>query len=212
MRRRRWFRAVVVAPLVVASGLCVGCPVAAPEGSGRELPATTPRRVRIDTALGSITLELDADRAPLTTENFLRYVREDFYTGGEFFRTVTATNQPRDTIRIAVIQGGASPGREGEAYDPVPLERTRDTRLRHLDGVISMARAEPDTATHSFFICIGDQPELDFGGRRNPDGQGFAAFGRVVEGMDVVRAIHCMPADGQRLDPPIPILRATSLN
>ena len=69
-----------------------------------------------------------------------------------------------------------------------------------------MARAGPDTATSSFFICIGDQPSLDFGGRRNPDGQGFAAFGRVTRGMDVVRAIQRSPAEGQRLSPPVPIV------
>jgi peptidyl-prolyl cis-trans isomerase A (cyclophilin A) len=178
-------------------------PAAAPEETVRELPPTGPPRVRIDTAAGSITVELDAEHAPLTTENFLRYVSDGFYSDGEFFRTVTAANQPNDTVRIAVIQGGADPATEVEAFDPVPLERTRDTGLRHLDGVVSMARSKPDSATHSFFICIGDQPELDFGGQRNPDGQGFGAFGRVVEGMDVVREIHAMPADGQSLDPPV---------
>jgi peptidyl-prolyl cis-trans isomerase A (cyclophilin A) len=71
-----------------------------------------------------------------------------------------------------------------------------------------MARAGPDTATSDFFVCVGDQPELDHGGRRNPDGQGFAAFGRVVRGMDVIRRIHAAPADGQTLAPPIPITRA----
>jgi peptidyl-prolyl cis-trans isomerase A (cyclophilin A) len=75
-----------------------------------------------------------------------------------------------------------------------------------------MARLGPDTATQSFFICIGDQPELDFGGERNPDGQGFAAFGRVVAGMDLVRAIHASPADGQQLDPPVPIQRAVRVH
>jgi peptidyl-prolyl cis-trans isomerase A (cyclophilin A) len=75
-----------------------------------------------------------------------------------------------------------------------------------------MARSDPDTATHSFFICVGDQPELDFGGRRNPDGQGFAAFGRVVAGMVLVREIHDMPADGQMLDPPLRIQRAVRVH
>ena len=91
----------------------------------------------------------------------------------------------------------------------IAIERTCDTGLRHTDGVISMARDGPDTATHHFFICVGDLPELDFGGKRNPDGQGFAAFGRVVTGMDVVRKTHGSPADGQRLTPPIRIYRAT---
>jgi peptidyl-prolyl cis-trans isomerase A (cyclophilin A) len=170
-----------------------------------------PPRVRIVTALGAITVELDPVRAPITTRNFLRYVEEGFYSGGEFFRTVTATNQPDDTVRIAVIQGGANPDKEVEEHAPIPIERTRDTGLRHLDGTISMARLGPDTATQSFFICVGDQPELDFGGRRNPDGQGFAAFGRVVEGMEVVRAIHGSPADGQELDPSVAIRNVVRL-
>jgi peptidyl-prolyl cis-trans isomerase A (cyclophilin A) len=80
------------------------------------------------------------------------------------------------------------------------------TGLKHLDGTISMARGGPGTAASSFFFCINDQPELDYGGRRNPDGQGFAAFGRVVRGMDVVRAIQALPAKGQQLTPPIKII------
>jgi peptidyl-prolyl cis-trans isomerase A (cyclophilin A) len=96
-------------------------------------------------------------------------------------------------------------------FEPIRLERTRDTGLRHQDGTVSMARAEPDTATSDFFVCIGDQPELDFGGQRNPDGQGFAAFGRVVKGMDVVRRIQLAPADGQTLTPPVSILSAGRL-
>jgi peptidyl-prolyl cis-trans isomerase A (cyclophilin A) len=81
--------------------------------------------------------------------------------------------------------------------------------LKHKDGTISMARDGPDTATSDFFICLGDQPELDFGGKRNPDGQGFAAFGRVVNGMDVVRKIQAAPAEGQALKPPVKVLKAT---
>ncbi len=220
-------RVIAIGSVFAAAGMGAGCPTArqappfasadirtesepaaAPEEPGQEIPPTGSPRVRIDTAAGGITLELEAERAPLTTENFLRYVSDGFYSDGEFFRTVTDTNQPNDTVRIAVIQGGANPARESEAYEPIPLERTRDTGLRHLDGVVSMARSEPDSATHSFFICIGDQPELDFGGRRNPDGQGFGAFGRVVEGMDVVREIHALPADGQSLEPPLRIRSA----
>jgi peptidyl-prolyl cis-trans isomerase A (cyclophilin A) len=168
--------------------------------------------VQIDTAIGSITVELDAVRAPATTENFIRYVLEGFYSDGEFFRTVTLANQPDDAIKIAVIQAGASAEREDETYGPIALERTEETGMRHVDGTISMARSGLDSATHSFFICVGDQPELDFGGKRNPDGQGFAAFGQVVDGMDLVREIHAMPADGQSLDPPLSIQRAVRVH
>jgi cyclophilin family peptidyl-prolyl cis-trans isomerase len=187
-------------------------PAAVPHFKWRDYPLTDRPRVQIDTALGSITVELDAVHAPVTAVNFLRYVLEGYYSDGEFFRTVTATNQPNDAIKIAVIQAGASAEREDDSYDPIPLERTRETGLRHLDGTLSMARSGPDSATHSFFICIGDQPALDFGGKRNPDGQGFAAFGRVVEGMDLVREIHAMPADGQSLNPPLSIQRAVRVH
>jgi peptidyl-prolyl cis-trans isomerase A (cyclophilin A) len=164
--------------------------------------------VVLDTERGPIQLAVDTQRAPKTAANFLRYVDAGHYDGGVFHRTVKPDNQPNNAVRIEVIQGGADPSRKKEAFGPIAIERTRDTGLRHLDGTLSMARAEPDTATSDFFLCIGDQPSLDFGGARNPDGQGFAAFGRVLAGMDVVRAIQSAPAEGQRLTPPIRILKA----
>jgi len=180
----------------------------APTFRWRPAPIGDKPRVSIQTALGDIVVELDAVKAPVTTTNFLRYVHEGFYSDGNFFRTVRADNQPTNQVRIAVVQAQANAARESEAFAPIRLERTRDTGLRHLDGTLSMAREGPDSATHHFFLCIGDQPELDFGGRRNPDGQGFAAFGRVVEGMELVRKIHAAPADQQSLTPPIRIQRA----
>lgn len=112
-------------------------------------------------------------------------------------------NQPNDEVKIEVIQGGQVP--KEKEHPPIILERTPLTGLKHIDGVISMGRFKPDSAKSSFFFCIGDQPELDYGGKRNPDGQGFAAFGVVLEGMDVVRAIQVEPHEGQRLTPPIEI-------
>ena len=188
----RWAMAAIVAPLGLGA---TGFAAAPPE-------AGDPVRVVVETELGSFELEIDIDRAPATAANFLRYVDGGFYDGGTFFRTVHAHNQPDDSIRIAVVQGGRNPELEAESFPPIPLERTSETGIMHLDGAVSMARGGPDTATHSFFICIGDQPSLDFGGMRNPDGQGFAAFGRVVAGMDVVRAIHAAPYEAQRLTPP----------
>jgi peptidyl-prolyl cis-trans isomerase A (cyclophilin A) len=164
--------------------------------------------VVLTTNRGEIELELDAARAPLTTANFLRYVDQGLYDGGVFHRTVTLGNQPANKIKIEVIQGGINPARAKEDGPAIALERTRDTGLRHEDGTISMARNGPDTATSDFFICVNSQPELDFGGRRNPDGQGFAAFGRVVRGLDVVRAIQQAPAEGQKLLPAVLITRA----
>lgn len=163
--------------------------------------------VVMQTERGEIEIALDARHASITTANFLRYVDRGFYDGGTFHRTVRLDNQPNNKIKIEVIQGGISPSRAKEDGPDILLERTNKTGLRHLDGTVSMGRDGPDTATSDFFICIGDQPSLDFGGQRNPDGQGFAAFGRVVRGMDVVRAIQNSHADGQSLKPPIRILK-----
>lgn len=161
--------------------------------------------VIIETELGSIEVELAAGKAPLSSANFLRYVDAGLYSNGLFHRTVTLGNQPNNAVKIEVIQAGTAPG--VKPFPPIPLERTSVTGLKHLDGTISMARAAPDTADTDFFICVGDQPSLDFGGKRNPDGQGFAAFGRVTKGMDIVRRIQGAPAKGQRLTPPVRILR-----
>lgn len=159
----------------------------------------------IETGLGEIEVELFEDQAPVTATNFLKYVDAGFYEGGGFYRTVLPDNQPNNAIRIEVIQGGINFERENDRFDPIPLERTSSTGLSHTDGTLSMSRFAPDSAHSEIFICIGDQPELDVGGMRNPDGQGFAAFGRVTRGMDVVRAIQRSPHDAQRLTPPISI-------
>lgn len=186
----------------------------------------------LETPFGPIAARLDATRAPGTVENFLYYVDGGYYDGGRFHRTVTLDNQsnanlkneaigkgidpnadrgnmPNDTIAIEVIQGGINPDRSDEQQPAIKLERTSDTGLRHLDGTLSMARLTADSAVSDFFICINDQPELDFGGKRNVDGQGFAAFGQVISGMDVVRTIQKQPADGQTLEPKISILKVT---
>ena len=167
--------------------------------------------VVIETEAGEIEFEVETVRAPSTAANFLKYVDGGFYDGGRFHRTVKPDNQPNNDVKIEVIQAGASAARVRELFPAIPLERTSTTKLTHSDGVVSMARGEPDTARDQFFICIGNQPELDFGGKRNRDGQGFAAFGRVVRGMDVVRKIQSAPAEGQNLTPPIRIIRAHRL-
>ena len=158
--------------------------------------------VVVATPLGDIEVALDPVHAPATVANFLRYAKGGFYDGGRFHRTVTPDNQPANKVKIEVVQAGMNPAREKEEFAPVALERTSVTGLKHVDGAISMARAEPDTATSDFFICVGDQPELDFGGKRNPDGQGFAAFGRVVKGMEVVREDPAFLGPGPDPDAP----------
>jgi peptidyl-prolyl cis-trans isomerase A (cyclophilin A) len=197
MRRAR-AAFVLFACLAAWRSLCAG-----------QTPDDDSKRVAvvIVTELGEIELELDAAKAPKTVENFLRYVDKEFYDGGRFHRTVTPDNQPDNKVKIEVIQAGIDPERTGEEFASIDLERTRDTGLAHEDGTISMARDGPDSATSDFFICIGDQPELDFGGKRNPDGQGFAAFGRVTEGMEIVKKIQSSAADGQKLEPPVRIVR-----
>ena len=170
-------------------------------------------RVRVQTELGDIVIEVDPVKAPLTTANFLKYVDGGHYDGGRFHRTVQMDNQPESTVKIEVIQAGVNPDRAKEGFAAIQLERTSVTGILHKDGVVSMARGAPDSATSGWFVCINDQPSLDFGGNRNPDGQGFAAFGRVITGMDVVRKIQAAPSstnrttntEAQRLIPAIKI-------
>ena len=163
-------------------------------------------RVIIETNLGDITLELYEKQAPITTQNFIRYIEEDRYKGSTFYRVVTQNNQPNSKVKIEVIQGGLYEDNHPQNLPPITHENTEQTGIKHLDGVISMARYEPGTATFEFFICVGDQPSLDYGGNRNPDNHGFAAFGIVIDGMDVVRKIHEQPEKDQYLEPRIPII------
>ena len=168
-----------------------------------------PVRVDLVTERGVITLELATDKAPLTVCNFLSYVTDGHYEGGSFFRTVVAATNDNPNP-ISVIQGATPRGSDDDLNPPVPLERTRYTGLSHVAGTISMARDGPDTATSSFFIVVEDAPALDYGGARNPDGQGFGAFGRVTAGMEVIHDIHRSPADAdEQLTPPVKILAAT---
>jgi peptidyl-prolyl cis-trans isomerase A (cyclophilin A) len=162
--------------------------------------------VTVQTEFGNIELAIDSAHAPLSAANFLRYVDAGHYQGGIFHRTVTMANQPTSPVKIEVIQASAAAARGRDGFPPIALERTNLTGLKHLNATVSMARAGPNTATSDFFICIGDQPELDFGGKRNADGQGFAAFGTVTSGMDIVKRIHAAPARGQSLDPPVRIV------
>jgi len=159
----------------------------------------------IKTSLGDITVELYPKKAPITVANFLKYVDAHLYDNTTFFRSVTLNNQQKDSVKIEVIQGGEVDSTK--VFAAIQLERTSITGLLHKNGVISMARDKPDSATCSFFICINDQPSLDFGGKRNKDGQGFAAFGKVTKGMDVVQKIQQLaPVNEQYFKPPVLIL------
>ena len=191
--------------------------------------AAAPVVVVFETELGNIEISVDPQQAPITAANFLKYVDQGFYDGGEFHRAIRPDNEVRSDAPIQVVQARINPARASEGFPPIPLERTSITGLKHLDGTVSMARdvtptrSGPDTATSGFFICIGDQPSLDDGGQRAPDKLGFAAFGKVVSGMDVARKIQEKPtpkdapatklaAKGQTLVPTVKIIRAHRKN
>jgi len=162
--------------------------------------------VWIKTDLGNIKVEIYERQAPITAANFLRHVDAGLFKEASFYRVVRLDNQPDNLVKIEVIQGGLRFTARESPFPPVEHETTAKTGVLHKNGVISMARNAPGSATSEFFICIGDQPGLDFGGRRNSDGQGFAAFGRVVEGMDIVRKIQQQPDEGQILKQKVNIL------
>ena len=211
-----WSRRVLAAHALLLLGGCNSVPQS--DGSSAEDDVVG---IEMLTGLGTIELEVYPSRAPITVANFLRYVDAESYDDGSFYRTVRLDNQQQSTVLIEVIQGGLgmvemTPDNPPERFPPIRHETTAETGILHADGVISMARLEPGSASSEFFICVGDQPSLDFGGQRNPDGQGFAAFGRVTSGMDVVRRIQGAPADapvgagladvrGQMMVNPVPI-------
>jgi len=168
-------------------------------------PPGRKNNVIIYTRQGNIVLELYPKEAPVTVSNFLKYADQYLYDGALFYRTVKTDNQPNNTTIIEVIQGGLGFNDNGIELPPIQHESTKLTGLLHVDGTISMARADTGTVTSEFFICIGDQPELDFGGKRNPDLQGFAAFGKVIKGMDLVRTIQNTPDINQLLVQPVVI-------
>ena len=157
----------------------------------------------IKTSLGDIFMELYPKKAPITVSNFMKYVDNDLFKNSSFFRTCTPENEADRDIKIEVIQGGDIS--EEKLLGSIPIETTDQTKILHKHGTISMARSEPNTAQSNFFICINDQPELDFKGKRNPDGQGFAAFGKVTKGMDVVLQIQSQKNEGQMMPNPIAI-------
>ena len=190
-RNKNWFKPCLFI-LIALMALPVSC----------DRPAT---RVVISTDIGDMTVEIYTDRAPVTAKNFLAHVERGSYTNSMFYRVVRMDNQPRNQVKIEVIQGGLFHDEVLDTVAPIRHEPTSETGILHTDGVISMARMQPGSASTEFFICIGDQPSLDFGGQRNPDGQGFAAFGKVVEGMEVARAIQALPDEGQYLKEPLTI-------
>jgi len=164
----------------------------------------------IKTSMGNIRIEVYPDKAPITVTNFLNYVDHQLYDGTNFFRVCTPENEQERKIKIQVIQGGEVP--EPKQFKSIELETTKQTGLKHQDGTLSMARNLPNSASSSFFICIGNQPELDYAGKRNPDGLGFAAFGKVTRGMKVVSKIQLQKEKDQKLINPVIIYSIRRLN
>jgi peptidyl-prolyl cis-trans isomerase A (cyclophilin A) len=198
MKMKKDTRIFLVMVAIVSFIALSGC------GMQRQRPVILMR-----TEFGDIKAELYTDKAPVTAGNFLRYVKENRFNNAMFYRVVRMDNQPNDKVKIQVLQGGLYDDNHPAKLPPIRHETTKETGIKHKNGMLSMARWEPGTADSEFSICIGDQPELDFAGKRNPDGQGFAAFGRVIDGMDVVRKIHAQNAEGQTLKPFIKIEKIT---
>lgn len=171
--------------------------------------------VVVATTVGKFCIAIDTKRAPITATNFLKYVDAGLYDGGRFHRATRADNYTPSLPNrpmMNIIQGGINQDKRSQGFAAIPLERTSVTGIKHVTGVVSMARGTgADTATSDFFVLLDDQPSLDFGGLRFDDGQGGAAFGHVLSGLDVVRKIQQQPVDGQNLVAPVTIFRVWRL-
>ncbi len=170
-------------------------------------------RILIQTSIGNIELELYQVQAPKTVSAILSYIDSGLYTDASFYRVLNMNNQPSDAPKAELIQGGLwnKKGIRRDLITGIPHESTQQTGILHKNGVVSLARQEPGTASTEFFICIGDQPGFDYGGENNPDMQGYAAFGKVIDGMNVIRKIYQMPEEDQYFHPPVPIFKVVRL-
>lgn len=168
--------------------------------------------VALETSLGAIIIALKVKQAPLTTANFLRYVDEKRYDGASFWRSAKA----KSPVDYGLIEGGLQ-GDPKKLLPAIAHEPTSQTGLRHVDGAVSLARKEPGTGDSDFFICVGEAPYLDANPAGEGDNLGFAAFGQVIKGMEIVHKILNLPTpgkatnpvmEGQMLDPVVPITSA----
>lgn len=161
----------------------------------------------IQTRLGNIEVELYLDKAPVSAGAFLSYIDSGFYKKAAFYRVLNQDNQPSDAFKAALVQGGIwrTNHKLFVSLPGIKHETTKQTGILHKDGTISLARQQPGTATTEFFICLGDQPGFDYEGENNPDKQGYAAFGKVVKGMDLVKLIYNRPENDQAFTPPVVI-------
>jgi peptidyl-prolyl cis-trans isomerase A (cyclophilin A) len=184
------------------AALLMGAPAMAMAGGAKP-------RVAIRTSHGTIVVELEARKAPLTAANFLHYVDAGKYDGGSFFRAARTPGAPKE----GTIVGQAAP--KQRPFPPIAHESTTQTGLKHVEGTISLGRFAPGSATDGFFICASVEPYLDAHPGAPGDNLGFAAFGQTVQGLAVVHKILSLPTSakapfpdqrGQWLKPPVPIL------
>lgn len=161
--------------------------------------------IKIETNFGDITVELYPEKAPKTVAAFLSYIDSGYFKNGSFYRVLKAEDQPSNAFKSNLVQGGIwrSNNKLQASIAGIPHETTKQTGILHKDGTISLARTQPGTASTEFFIVIGDQPAYDYGGDANSDGQGFAAFGKVIEGMEIVKQIHEQPDNETNFTPPL---------
>jgi peptidyl-prolyl cis-trans isomerase A (cyclophilin A) len=157
-----------------------------------------------------ILLKVHLDRAPITGANFCDYVRLGLLKDATFFRILGPRNQGDQQYPVSAIQGGLSYSPQigyepSKGLGPIRHETTAMTGLRHRDGTVSMARFGPGETYGSFCICVGDQPELDYGGRRIADGQGAAAFGEVIGGRKMVQSLNNVAENAEFISAPIVI-------
>ena len=167
----------------------------------------------IKTKYGEIEAELYAKQAPKSVSAFISYIDSGYYTNSSFYRVLNDDNQPSNAPKAELIQGGIwrTNKKMAKTLRYIPHEGTNITGVHHEDGTLSLAREEPGTATTEFFICLGDQPGFDYGGENNPDGKGYAAFGKVRKGMDVIKKIYNAPEYNTSFDPPIMIYSVKKL-
>lgn len=158
--------------------------------------------IAIQTKFGDIEVELYVNQAPKSVAAFLSYVDSGYYKNTSFYRCLNDDNQPTGSGAVALLQGGLwkTNNFPDLKLSGIPHETTQQTKILHTNGTISLARQEPGTATTEFFICIGDQPGYNYGSNNNPDKQGYAAFGKVIKGMNLIRQFYDQPTNGKNGD------------
>lgn len=161
--------------------------------------------IEISTRYGEIEVELYPDQAPVTVAAFLSYIDAGYYDESSFYRVLVDEDQPSWAPKSEIIQGGIYKANSAllSKIPGIKHETTAQSGLSHTNGTVSLARLAPGSAHTEFFICVGDQRGYDFGGKNNPDGQGYAAFGRVVKGMNVVNRMYAAPQRDGQLAPQI---------